>query len=510
MSSPESPRTSLTARTSWLIVGKTLGFVFTAAIPLLLVRRMPRHEFGLYKQLFLVINSAVTMLPLGFGMSAFYFLPREAERRAHAVFNIVLFTTAVATLFGAVLAIFPSTLILLFKEPAAVEFAPWIAVIALLWLVGSFLEIVTVANHEIRTATAAIVGVQMTRASFFLVAAAASGTIRSVLVAAVCQGIVQVTVLLAYLTSRFPRFWRAFDLAFFRRQLTYALPFGLAGLFYSLQTDVHYYFVSHRFGPAVYAIYSIGCFQLPLFGILAESVGAVMIPRFSALQGIGDRREMILTLARAMRKLALVYFPAYAFLLVMRREVVVALFTPRYLESVPVFAVNLTLIPLGALLLDPVMRAHAAHRHFLVQLHAAILVCLMVALPLAIGRFGLVGAIVLVVVSNAAGRLATLVKTVSILRMERRDVILFADLARTAGIAALAGLATTIARSYTVTLPAIAAVAACGVCFSLIYVATAIITGIVTDDERAMVLDRVWRLTGLSPRVAAPTVTTQE
>jgi O-antigen/teichoic acid export membrane protein len=510
MSSSESARISLTARTSWLIVGKTLGFVFTMAIPLLLVRRMPQHEFGLYKQLFLVINSAVTMLPLGFGMSAFYFLPREAEHRTNTVFNVVLFTTAVATLFGVVLTLVPSTLILLFKEPAAVEFAPWIAVISLLWLLGSFLEIVTVANHEIRIATAAIVGVQITRAAFFLVAAIAFGTVRSVLVAAVCQGIVQVVALVGYLCSRFPAFWRAFDPAFLRRQLAYALPFGIAGLFYSLQTDLHNYFVSHHFGPATYAIYSIGCFQLPLFGILADSVGSVMIPRFSALEGLGDTREMVLTLARAMRKLALLYFPAYAFLLVMRREFIVALFTTRYLESVPIFAVNLTLIPLGVFLLDPVMRAHAAHRHFLVKLHAAILVSLVLTLPIAIDRFGLLGAIVLVVASNAAGRVATLVKTVRILDMNRRDVLLFTDLAATAGVASVAAAATVTARVYTAALPAIAAVAICGMCFTLVYVAAALLSGVVTADERAMVLDRVGRLIGVSARVAAPAVTISE
>src|ERR1700704_2191748 len=74
---------SLTLRTSWLVVGKTVAFAFTIAIPILLVRPLPQHEFGLYKQIFLVVNSAVTLLPLGFGMTAFYFLPRDAQYRSH-------------------------------------------------------------------------------------------------------------------------------------------------------------------------------------------------------------------------------------------------------------------------------------------------------------------------------------------------------------------------------------------------------------------------------------------
>src|SRR5438132_2565668 len=124
-----SPQSSLTARTTWLVAAKTLAFGFTIAIPLLLVRRMPQHEFGLYKQLFLVIGSAVGVLPLGFGLTAFYFLPRDERYRHATVFNVLLFTTAVSGLFATVLSLFPSVLIVLFNEPAATRFAPWIGII---------------------------------------------------------------------------------------------------------------------------------------------------------------------------------------------------------------------------------------------------------------------------------------------------------------------------------------------------------------------------------------------
>src|SRR2546422_9897841 len=126
MSAPSSQHSSLTVRTIWLITAKTVAFAFTVAIPLLLVRRMPQHEFGLYKQIFLVVNSAVTLLPLGFGMTAFYFLPREERYRGHTVFNILLFTTGISTLFAAALILFPRVLVVLFNDPGAVGFAPWI------------------------------------------------------------------------------------------------------------------------------------------------------------------------------------------------------------------------------------------------------------------------------------------------------------------------------------------------------------------------------------------------
>ena len=104
-------------------------------------------------------------------------------------------------------------------------------------------------------------------------------TVDSLLYAGIAVFAVQSVVLLVYLEHRFPGFWRHFDGVFFGKQMAYALPFGLSVLLYVGQTDIHNYFVSHSFSAREFAIYSQGCFDLPLIAMLYESVGAVMIPR---------------------------------------------------------------------------------------------------------------------------------------------------------------------------------------------------------------------------------------
>src|SRR5205085_6636537 len=82
---------SLTTRAAWLMLARTLAFALSFALPLLLVRRLSQTDLGLYRQVFLVVASATNILPLGFHMSAFYFLPRERERQGQIVLNITLF-----------------------------------------------------------------------------------------------------------------------------------------------------------------------------------------------------------------------------------------------------------------------------------------------------------------------------------------------------------------------------------------------------------------------------------
>ena len=110
MLSDGAMRRTLTWRVSWLTFAKTAGFAFSIALPLLLVRRLDREQYGLYKQAFLVVTTAMIVLPMGVPMSAFYFLPREPTRRRETVLNIVLFHSAVGALACGALVLDPSRL----------------------------------------------------------------------------------------------------------------------------------------------------------------------------------------------------------------------------------------------------------------------------------------------------------------------------------------------------------------------------------------------------------------
>src|SRR5580658_8807471 len=124
---------SLTWRVSWLTFAKTVGFVFSIALPLLLVRRLDREQYGLYKQAFLLVTTAMTVLPVGVPMSAFYFLPRETTRRRETVLNIVLFHVAVGALACAALALYPSILTAIFGDARLAPYSAWIGVAILFW-----------------------------------------------------------------------------------------------------------------------------------------------------------------------------------------------------------------------------------------------------------------------------------------------------------------------------------------------------------------------------------------
>lgn len=478
---------SLTARAAWVMAAKTLAFACAFALPLLLVRRLDQTEFGLYKQLFLLVDVAVSILPLGFGMSAFYFLPREPARQGQVILNILLFHLAVGLCVWLVFVLRPGLPAALLNSPELAALAPLAGLAILFWIISYTLETVALAHQEVRLATAFIVGSRLTKSLFLIAAALLRPDVRALVYAAIIQGALQTVALVLYLRSRFGAFWRGFEWGMLRAQLAYALPLGAAAVVFLLFGYLDNFFVSHRFDPATYAVYAVGCFNIPLVGILTEAVGQVMIPRVSYLQKQGSQREIAELAARMMRKLAFVFLPLYVLLLVVAREFIALLFTPRYLAAYPVFAINLTLIPLGILAsaCDPVMRAYAEHRFFLLRLRAALLLVFAGAVWCGVRYFGMVGAISAAVLVNLIERLATAQKVRRILGVGWSDLALFKDIGKLALAALGGGVATVLVRRFVAGAPPFWALVICGSIFSAAYLLLVFLFKVPSSSERA-------------------------
>src|SRR5262249_48762527 len=218
---------------------------------------------------------------------------RDGSDRGNIVLNAVLFHIVVGGAVLALLVLNPGLLEAIFNNTEVVQYGPLIGVAIFLWTLSSFLEVVVVANQETRLATLFIVGGQLSKTLLLVAAALWFGSIRSLACAAIMQGVLQTLVLFLYLRMKFWKNGVTFSRVVLRNQLSYAIPFGVAGLILRIYSDLHNYFVSYWFGAALYATYAVGCFNLPLTDILSDSIGSVTLPRVSYLQHAGRTREIV-------------------------------------------------------------------------------------------------------------------------------------------------------------------------------------------------------------------------
>ncbi len=438
----EAKTQSLKSQSVWLLVAKVIGFALSFMLPLIIVRALSQEDVGHYREAFQVITNAVIILPLGFSMSAFYFLSRERDRRRAAVLNILLFNFTVGGLAALTMVLFPSLLGDFFNAPELTQLGPTIGLVIWVTIFSAFLETVAIANSETRIATVFIVFASLSKTLLMGGGVFYFGTVSSLIYAALLQGVIQTAILLVYLHKRFPGYWRMFDARFLVEHARYAIPFGLTAIVWLAQSDIHNYFVGYKFSSAEFAVYAYGCFQIPLIAMLADSVTSVLIPHMNTLQQTGDRDEMIRLTARAMQKLALVYFPLYVFLMITASTFITTLFTHQYDASVPIFMVNLTLLPLGILITDPIVRSYKELGRLFLLNRLLIFSILVAVLYFGLDYLGLVGIISVAIGALVVEKFICETMVIRKLGVGLKHLYLLKQPAKTAAASLIAGAVT--------------------------------------------------------------------
>jgi len=498
--SEQDGQSGFARRAAWLTTANTIAFGLSFIAPLLLVRTLSQTEFGVYKQVFQILMSAISALNLQVASTAYYFMPRAPEKKLQVTINVLAFYGAIGALVAALFIFYPECALLVFESGDLPAYMPLLGVTILLWLVSSNLEVVPLALGDVRASSAFIVIAQLTKSALTVSAALVFHSVRAMIWASAIQGMLQILFMFAYIRRRFcrpsgqssgrrfcPRFWRireAFDLGLFKAQIGNALPYGLGSFAQTAQGDLHNFMISRYFPPAGFAVYSAGLFQLPLLGLLTASFSGALIPEVSQLAAAGDQRAIIPIWLNAMRKLALVVAPICALMFVLRYEIITLLFTSAYSEAAPLFGIYLFSALLPVTLTGAPIRAHEEFKFFRFKLHLALLPVTFGALYVGIQAAGLAGAVSVLVglqTLETAIVLAAVGRRLGFIASDLRHLTPALKTALATGAAALAAFAVKLplAQAHTPV-----KLVLCGAAFGAVYIFAAYALGAVTDAEK--------------------------
>jgi O-antigen/teichoic acid export membrane protein len=503
LSERSTPSRGLAGKAALLATARIVAFCISILLPLVLVRRLTRWDYGLYKLCFQLLTSACSLLGLQVSASAYYFMPRSGEKKPHVALNIILFHFLVSAPLALLFIIYPAVVMVVFKTADVVPYIPLLGMAIVLWLVSASLETLAVANGDVGIASVLIVAIQLTKTALLMGAALLLGTVRGLILAAIVQGALQSTVMFFYLHKRFGPFWRSLDLSLFRAQLRNALPFGVGGLAYSALYDLHFYYVSHYFDPGQFAIYSVGCFQLPLLVLLIDSIRAVLIPEVARLDRRGNLSAIIEVWMNSIRHLAFFFVPMCTLLFLLRREFITVVFTSKYTDAASIFAVNLLVIMFAINLSGAVMRAFDDFRYFHAKLCLALMPVAWLALYVGIRIGQLTGAIGAVALVVAAEVIITSACVARRLRMSYQDLRYLAPVIGALKAAVIAGLLVVVFKVIVSGAPPSMILAVGSFIFGSTYLLVGSMTGAVTNDEKTQfrkLLQSVLRIRSLRVR----------
>ena len=443
---PVSPQTAeppprLAVQAFWLTASKIAAALLNIVTPMLLVRFMSQNEYGIYKQVFLFVGTTVAMSNLGVGNSVFYFLPRFPGRGGQIVFNIILYNLLIGGVPLLILLVYPGVLRDVFHVPGLQPYAVALGVIVMMQACSTFIHQAPSALQDVRNSTVMIVGTQLLRAMMFMAAALLMPTVASLMAATILNQVMQNGALFWYLHRKFGRFWANFEWPFFMQQIRHAVPLGAFGILGVLRRDLHNYFVSAAFSPAQFAIYSVGCLQTPFVPVIVESVTTVMVVRVNQLQHERRHREILELTARTINRVGSVLLPLVALLFVTRRDLIVLFYTRAYEQSAQIYAVNLLLLGLSVFTFEPIIQSYKEIRKFTFTIQLAVFAAMTALLYVAIGKLGMVGAILVAVGANFVERIGVGCAAAKMVGAGVKDLALFGELVRVGGVAIAAAVA---------------------------------------------------------------------
>ncbi len=410
-----------------LMSGRTLAFAATFFIPIVLARIFDPAEFGTYKQLFLVHSTIYYIVQLGMASSLYFFLPGAPIKAGRYVANAMLFLgTAGLAAFALVVMATPK-LAQWMSNSALTAYLPWIGLYLLLMMLSTALEIVLISRNRYFWASASYAISDLARAAAFILPVLVFRQLRWLLWGAIAVAFVRVVVTLSYFRWEFRSTFTP-DRVLLKRQLAYALPFAAAVLVETLQASLPQYAVSYLFDPATFAIFAVGCLQIPLVDFAASPTSDVMMVKMQERLAEGRKLAVLKIWHDTTWKLALLFFPLFAFCMVAAREIIVFLFTAKYAASAPIFMAWSTVILFTTFQVDGVMRVFA-QTWFLLALNVMRLAIIAGLLKWSLSQFNLVGPVMVIVLATLVFKAAALARMKTLLQIRTAELLPWRSLA---------------------------------------------------------------------------------
>ena len=470
---------SILKRARPLMVARALSAALTLAVPAILARFLVPAAYGTFKQAWLIAGTLAMVIPMGAASSLYYFVPREPELCARFVSQSLVWSLVSALLAAGLILAGEPLIDAAFDNGELTALVPLMAAVTFFWIAGSVFEPALTSLGRMREAAVVRVLSEVLRGLAMVAGAVLGQSSRGLFVGiAVVLGLKAVACFV-WLVARLGFEVRWAD---FRRQLAYALPLGAAFLLIIPQQQFHQYAVAASVTPALFALYAVGCFQLPIVEILYTPVSEVLQIGLGEEEARRDPQKALALFHEAVARLSLAFVPACVLLFLCARTLIAFVFTEQYADAAPIFRLSLITILVSSLPLDGVMRSRAQNR-FLLGLSVIKLAATLPLVLVCLRLWGPIGALLGFVTVEVFGKLAMLRRAARLLGASTLQSLPLRDLGRQA-LAAMGAVPLCAGCLFFLADTRFAALLTSGVAFAAVYLALLWRSGALPNEWR--------------------------
>jgi O-antigen/teichoic acid export membrane protein len=380
------------------MTGRGICFLINLVTPIFLVRYFSQSEYGEYRQMMLILTSFSTILPLGLIHSLFYFLPSYPKEKRIYLSQTILFMFFTGLAFFLLFYIFNKEIAVYLKNNQLQSYHIYLSVAVVMLSLSLLIETVLVVDNKAMLSTQIMTCTQILRMVIILFCGILGGVIYIV------YGLMFLYALktigsIAYFRIKYDISCFALKMRNSIEHLKYAIPLGMGGVFGWLSEIADKYIVSNQLGIDTFAVYAVGCYELPFIAIIFSSIADVTLPNVVKYQQ-DDAKDKVVNLWHYTIEVSmLVAIPLFISFFVFADQFIITVFTKNYAAAVPVFRIALLTVLLEATRYGMITRAYAKTGFmFIVSLIA--LLFMIPSCYFGILHYGIIGAITSVMASR--------------------------------------------------------------------------------------------------------------
>jgi O-antigen/teichoic acid export membrane protein len=346
--------TSITKRTTILIICRIANYGVMILSPVFLVRIFDMHSYGQYREFMLYAVLLSGLIEFTVNKNLIYFIPKYPATERESVTNTTFFMFVTST-FGLIVLYLCKGLII--ARTSYNFIAPLMAYIFFFlnfeyfenYLLGKKRADYVLYYSSIRIVvrTAAIIAVAYATRSVIWV-------VRTLIILEVAK-----CILVAAILRR--DFTRHIDRTLLKEQLTFIVPLGSAVTLSLVSSQLANLVISIKMGVERLALYHTSSQQIPIINIVQASATDVLFPEMAQ---IGDAERLHLW-QRANVVFCFIAFPVYAVFFYFARVYVETLFTREYLAATPLFRIYLFIILLQCFDVGTPLRVINQNKYFI-------------------------------------------------------------------------------------------------------------------------------------------------
>jgi len=483
-----------------LMCGRALAFAATFFMPVVLARVFAPARFATYKQLFLIYSTVYLIAQGGMASSLYYFLPRAPRDAGRYAANSLLFLGGAGLAgFGALLMVRPR-LAHWMNNPELSRYIVWIGLYLFLMMLSATLEIVLISRRRYLWASSSYAMFDLARAAASILPVLFFRDLDGLFKGLALVACLRAGMTLFYFRTEFRDTFR-FDLTLFRSQLAYAMPFALAIVVEILQGSLPQYAVAWLTSPATFAIFAVGCLSIPLVDVAASPTSDVMMVRMQESLAAGRMTSAVEIWHETTEKLALLFFPLAALMVAGAHEIIVLLFSAKYVASVPIFMAWSLTILFAVFQVDGVLRVFAETR-LLLWLNLLRLGIIAGLIRYSLSKFSLIGPVFVILLATFAFKAGALTRMKRLFRTGAGGLLPWRNLAAVLGCSAAAAVVAMGVKSQLHGPVVLLLLAACAVHIA-VYALLVWYFDLLSAAERRAIADWVRRAFGYSAKVVA-------